>query len=191
MLIIYLLFLLFLLAFVCMPYERVVLGRIFATRKLKKLCQKRDINFMVLNRLYPITKNKKNEFDFVFRIDKTVVPVKFFSATDKNSSILLEQSGKACTLCQYKKPLSRDGKTQIKSVKKYGNLPNMKINKKIVGERNTCFPVFLNEPSFSKVLYKDDRGEITNFYDGNHRVAGCNFMDKTVLADLISMYESK
>ena len=69
--------------------------------------------------------------------------------------------------------------------------PYMKINKKMVGDRNTCFPVFLNEPSFSKVLFKDDKGEISNFYDGNHRVAGCNFMDKTVLAELISMYENK
>ena len=191
MLIIYVLLLLSLLALVGMPYERVVLGRILATRKIKRLCQKRDISFMVINRLYPITKNKKDEFDFAFRIDKTVVPVKFFSATDKNSAILLEQSGKTCTLFQYKKPLSRDGKKQIQSVKKYGNLPNMKINKKMVGDRNTCFPVFLNEPSFSKVLFKDDKGEISNFYDGNHRVAGCNFMDKAVLAELISMYENK
>lgn len=191
MLIIYILILLILLVLVGMPYERVMLSRIMAVRKIERLCRERDINFMVINRAYPITRNKKNEFDFVFRIDKTVVPVKFFSATEKKSTILLDRSGKICTVSQYKKPLSRDEKMQVKTVKKYGSLPNMKINKKMVGERNTCFPVFLNEPSFSKVLFSDDKGDISNFYDGNHRIAGCNFMDKIVLLDLISMYENK
>ena len=186
MLIIYFLILLSLFALVALPYERVVLGRIAVVRKIKKLCCERDINFMVLNRTYPIAHNNKNEFDFIFRIDNTVVPVKLFSANDKNSIILLDSSGKMCTVSKYKKPLSRDGKPQVKTVKKYGRMPNMKINKKIIGERNTCFPVCLNEPSFSKVLFRNERGEISSFYDGNYRVAGCNFMDKTVLSELIS-----
>ena len=189
MLIIYILILLSLAALVAIPYERVALGRISAIRKIKKLCRARDINFMVINRAYPITLNKKNEFDFIFRIDKTVVPVKFFSATEKNSTILFDRSGKICTVSQYKKPLSRNGKAQVKTVKRYGKLPNMKINKKIVGERNTCFPVILNEPKFSKVLFRDEKGQISDFYDGDHLVAGCNFMDKTVLSELISMYD--
>ena len=189
MIVIYFLILLVLLALVAIPYERVVFGRIAVVRKIKKLCRERDINFMVINRAYPITHNKKNEFDFIFRIDKTVIPVKFFSATDKNSTILLDSSGKICTVSQYKKPLSQDGNIQIKTVKKYGKLPNMKINKKMIGERNTCFPVILNEPKFSRVLFRNERGEISDFYDGNHRVAGCNFMDKTVLSELISIYD--
>ena len=191
MLIIYFLILLSVLSLVLMPYKRVALGRIFAVRKIKKLCRERDINFKIINRAYPITRNKKSEFDFIFRIDKTVVPVKFFSATDKNSTVLLDRSGKTCTARQYKKSLSRDGSIPLKTVKKYGRLPNMRINRKIVGERNTCFPVFLNEPKFSRVLFRNERGEISDFYDGNHRVAGCSFMDKDLLLDLISVYDDK
>ena len=191
MLIIYFLILLSVLSLVLMPYERVALGRIFAVRKIKKLCRERDINFKIINRAYPITRNKKSEFDFIFRIYKTVVPVKFFSATDKNSTVLLDRSGKTCTARQYKKSLSRDGSIPLKTVKKYGRLPNMRINRKIVGERNTCFPVFLNEPKFSRVLFRNERGEISDFYDGNHRVAGCSFMDKDLLLDLISVYDDK
>ena len=189
MIVIYFLLLLSLLALAALPYERVALGRIFVVRKIKKLCCERDIKFMVINRAYPIVRNKKNEFDFVFRIDNTVVPVKFFSSTDKNSTLLLDRAGKICIVSRYRKPLSLDGKLQVKTVKKYGRLPNMKINKKIIGERNTCFPVFLNEPTFSRVLFRNEGGEISNFYDGNDRVAGCNFMDKTILAELISMKE--
>ena len=67
----------------------------------------------------------------------------------------------------------------------------MKISKKIIGARYTCFPVFLNEPPFERVLFRDDSGNISTFYDNTHKVAGCNFVDSGVLADLLEVYKSR
>ena len=143
-----------------------------------------------MNRAFPFSKNKRNEFDFIIRIDNTLIPVKLFSAMDKKSTIILESSGKMCIMGKHIEPLSRDGNKKITTSKTYGRMPNMKISKKIVGQRYRSFPVFLNEPSFSKVLFRDASGNISNFYDGAHEIAGCNFVDRGVLADLIEIYKN-
>ena len=174
-------------AIVLFPYERVAFCRIKAVRKIAALCKERNINFKIMNRVYPFSKNKRNEFDFIIRIDNTLIPVKLFSATDKKSTIILESSGKMCIMEKHIEPLSRDGKKKVTSIKNYGRMPNMKISKKIVGERYRCFPVILNEPSFCKVLFRDASGNVSNFYDGAHEIAGCNFVDRGVLADLIEI----
>ena len=173
------------------PYERVAFCRIRAVRKIAVLCRERKINFKVINRAYPFSTNKRNEFDFIIRIDKTLVPVKLFSATDRKSTIILDSSGRTCIIGRHREPLSRDGNKKITTTKAYSKLPNMKISKKIVGERYGCFPVFLNEPSFDKVLFRDASGKVSNFYDGAYEVAGCNFVDREVLADLIEVYKGK
>ena len=191
MLVLYIIILFFTLFAVLFPYERVAVSRIRAVRRIAALCRARHINFKVINRAYPFSKNKRNEFDFIIRIDKTLIPVKLFSATNKKSTIILDASGKTCVVEKIREPLSRDGKAKTTTSKKYGRLPNMKISKKIVGQRFRCFPVFLNEPSFERVLFKDNLGNVTNFYDGTHEVAGCNFVDRGVLADLIEVYKSR
>ena len=191
MFVIYILVLLLLCSVVLFPYERVAFYRIRAVRKIAALCKERNINFKVMNPLYPFSKNKRNEFDFIIRIDKTLIPVKLFSAVNKKSTMILDRAGKTCIVERHREPLSRDGKKQITTTKSYGRLPNMKISKKIVGDRYRCFPVLLNEPAFEKVLFRDNLGNISNFYDGTHEIAGCNFVDRDVLSELIEIYKGQ
>ena len=56
MLIFYLLMLLAVISLIFWQYERVVIARIITVSKIAKLCRKRDINFKVLNRIYPFSK---------------------------------------------------------------------------------------------------------------------------------------
>lgn len=191
MFILYILILLVLLSIVLFPYENVAICRIKAVRRIAALCRERNINFKVINPAYPFSKNKRNQFDFIIRIDNTLIPVKFFSATERKNTIILDCSGKMCIEGKYKEPLSRDGQKKISTIKRYDSLPTMKISKKIIGKRYRCFPVFLNEPAFERVLFRDKSGNISNFYDGTHLAAGCNFVDRNVLADLIEMYKSR
>ncbi len=191
MFVLHILIFLVLLSIVLLPYERVAVSRIRAVRRIAALCRERNINFKVINPAYPFSKNSRNEFDFIIRIDKTLIPVKLFSATERKTTMILDHSGKICILRKYREPLSRDGKKKISTIKSYDSLPTMRISKRIVGERFRCFPVFLNEPSYETVLFKDNLGNVSNFYDGAHKVAGCNFVDKSVLVDLIEMYKSR
>ena len=191
MFVIYFLIFLALLSIVLLPYERVAICRIRAVRRIAALCRARNINFKVINPAYPFSKNSRNEFDFIIRVNNTLIPVKLFSATERKTTMILDHSGKICMVRKYREPLSRDGKKKISTVKTYDSLPAMKISKRIVGERFRCFPVFLNEPAFGMVLFKDNLGNVSNFYDGAHKVAGCNFVDSSVLADLIEMYRTR
>ena len=191
MFVFYTVILLALLSIVLFPYERVAISRIRAVRRIAAICRERNVNFKVINRAYPFSLNKRNEFDFIIRVNKTLIPVKLFSATERKTTMILDQSGKICIVGKYVEPLSRDGKRKVSTVKRGGSLPSMKISKKIVGERFRCFPVFLNEPAFDRVLFKDNLGNISNFYDGAHQVKGCNFVDSGVLADLIEMYKKQ
>ena len=177
----YILILLFVLSLVLWPYEKTVLSRIITVFKISRLCRKRDIKFKVLNPAYPFSSNTRNEFDFILRIDSTVIPVRFLSSTWGRSTVILDHSGRMCTVRKYVMPLSHDGNKKIKTVKKYQKIPNMKISKRIIGERFKCFPIFLNEPSFENVLYRDERGNISSFYDGAYKIVGCNLMDFDVL----------
>lgn len=191
MVILYLLLVLCLAALVAYPYERVALKRFLTVRKIARLCKERNIKFKVINRAYPFSKNKRNEFDCILRIGKTVIPVKFFSAVDTEATIILDSSGKICIRRAYREPLCRDKKRKDRVIKKYGRLPSMKIGKSIVGDRYTCFPVFLNEPRFASVLKRDEKGNISDFYDGSSKIAGCNFIDSDTLPALISLYTDR
>ena len=132
MFILYILILLGLLSIVMFPYERVAVCRIRAVRKIAVLCRERDINFKVINHLYPFSRNKNSTFDFIIRIDNTVIPVKFFSATERKTTMILDNSGKICIAGKYRDPLSRSMEKQFKTVKRYDSLPVMKISKKII-----------------------------------------------------------
>ena len=191
MLLFYILLLLLVLSLVLWPYERVMLERIITVFKISRLCRKRDIKFKVLNRVYPFSFNTSNEFDFILRIDKTVIPVKFLSSTWGGSTVIFDHSGRMCTVRKYVMPLSRDEKKKIKTVKKYQKIPNMRISKKIIGERFRCFPIFLNAPSFENVLYRDERGNISSFYDGAHKILGCNLVDFDVLETFVLANRNK
>ena len=67
----------------------------------------------------------------------------------------------------------------------------MRISKKIVGQRYRCFPVILNEPAFQNVMFKDNLGNVSDFYEGTHTVVGCTFVDRRVFADLIEIYKNR
>ena len=189
MLVLYILTLLLVISLVLWPYEKIVASRIITVSKIAKRCRKRGINFKVLNRAYPFSKNTRDEFDFILRIGNTVIPVKFFSSSWGKSAVVLDPSGKICTFRKYVMPLSRDGKKKIKTVKNYQKMPNMKISKKIIGDRYRCFPIFLNEPRFESVLYRNADGTVSNFYEGAYKIAGCNFMDGEVFGELIGAYD--
>ena len=126
MLLFYILLFLLVLSLVLWPYERVVIERIITVFKISRLCRKRDIKFKVLNRAYPFSSNTRNEFDFILRIDKTVIPVKFLSSTWGGSTVIFDHFGRMCTVRKYVMPLSRDEKKKIKTVKKYQKIPNMR-----------------------------------------------------------------
>ncbi len=191
MFVIYILIFLGILSVVLLPYERVAICRIRAVRRIAALCRERNINFKVINPAYPFSKNTRNEFDFIIRIDNTLIPVKLFSATETKTTMILDCSGKICIEGRYREPLSRHGQKKITTIKRYDSLPTMKISKKIIGKRYRLFPVFLNEPAFERVLFRDKCGNISNFYDGAHQVAGCSFVHRGVLADLIEVYKNR
>ncbi len=170
-------------------YERVAITRFITVLKVKKLCRERSIKFMVINKAYPFSKNQRNEFDFILRIGRTVVPVKFFSAISKSDTIIFDRTGKICFVRRYKRPFESDKRKMVKTVKTVKKMPVMRISKKAVGERDTCFPVFLNAPSHNAVLLRDERGNISNFYDGPNRVLGCNFLDSKTFLELIRVYD--
>ena len=186
---VYILICFLLICIVLWPYERVAILRIRAVRRIAALCRAKNINFKVINHAYPFSKNSRNEFDFIIRIDKTLIPVKLFSSTERKTTMILDGLGKICIVRKYREPLSRDGKKKVSTIKSFDRLPTMRISKKIVGDRFRCFPVILNEPAFGAVLFKDNSGNVSSFYDGSHKVAGCNFVDSNVLADLIEMYK--
>ena len=189
MLIVYIFLLVFVLSLIFWQYEAIVIRRFIITKKISRLCKEKDLNFKVINKLYPFSNNKRDEFDFVLRIDKTVIPVKLFSAVSRKSTIIIDHLGKICIVKGYRKPLSRDNKKQMKTLRIYGAIPKMKISKRIVGDRYTCFPIILNEPKFERVLYRDKQGNILNFYEGTRQVMGCSFVDSKILTDLIDVYK--
>ncbi len=188
---IYLLLILCITALVAFPYERIAVKRFLTMKKIARLCKEKNINFKIMNRVYPFSKNKRNEFDCIMRVGKTVIPIKFFSATDSRSTIIFDRSGKLCISRSYRKPISKADKAEYKTVKHYGKLPSMRISKKIIGERYRCFPIFLNEPSFRQTLMIDESKRIHDFYDLNEKVAGCNFISADTLPELLSIYTSE
>ncbi len=170
-------------------YERIVITRVITVIKIKKLCRERGVKFMVVNRAYPFSKNQSDKFDFILKIGRTVVPVKFFSAISKRDTIIFDRTGKICFVRRYKKPFVSDKRKMFKTVKTVKKMPVMKIGKKAVFGRDTCYPVFLNAPSHNTVLQRDERGNISNFYDGVNRVLGCNFIDCKTFLELIMVYD--
>lgn len=187
----YLFVILCLAVLISWQYERIVITRIITVIKIKKLCSKRGIKFILINKLYPFSKNQRNEFDFVIKIGRTVVPVKFFSAISKSDTIIFDRTGKICFIKRYKKTFESDQRKMFNIVKKVKKMPVMKISKRAVSNRDTCFPVFLNAPSHNTVLLRDEKGNISNFYDGPNRVLGCNFIDCETLLSLIRVYDGE
>jgi len=185
----YLFVILFLAALLFWQYERIAFTRVITVFKIKKLCRERGLKFKVINRVYPISKNQKNEFDFIIKIGRTVVPVKFFSAISKRDTIIFDRTGKICFIRKYKRVFDSDKKQMAKTVKTVKKMPLMRLSKKAVSERDTCFPVFLNAPSYNTVLQRDERGNIANFHDGPNRVLGCNFLDTKTFLELIRVYD--
>ena len=188
MIIAYLLLLFLLATLVLWQYERVALYRILALRRIKRICRERNIKFKVLNHTYFLSSNKNSKFDFILRIEKTVIPVKFFSAVDKRSTVILDQAGKIHIRRKVRELLGKDGKANYRLWEKTEGLPYMRIEKKIIGEKMKCFPIFLNEPSYENIFFAYANGEISEFYDVSKQVAVCNFADSRTFEDLITLY---
>ena len=191
MIIAYILLLLLFATLISWQYERVALRRIFALRRIRKICREKNIKFKVLNHAYFLSSNMNNKFDFILRIEKTVIPVKFFSSLDKNSTAIIDQAGKIHIRRKVRELLGRDGKAEYRSWENIQDLPYMMIEKRIIGERMKCFPVFLNEPPYGTVFYSDTSGGISEFYDVSKQVAGCNFVDARTFEDLITLYMNR
>ena len=185
----YLFVILLIASLVGWQYERIVIARIITVLNVKKLCRKRKIKFVLTNKSYPFSNNQKNTFDFILKIGRTVIPVKFFSAVSKSDTIIFDKTGKICFVRRYKRAFERDRKKMAKVVKTVKKMPTMRLSKRAVSERDTCFPVFLNVPCHNKVLIRDERGNISNFYDGPNRVLGCNFIDSKTFLELIAVYD--
>ena len=190
MIIAYLLLLLLMITLVLWQYERVVLCRILALGRIRKICRERNIKFKVLNHAYFLSSNKNNKFDFILRIEKTVIPVKFFSALDSSSCVILDQSGKIHVRRRVRELLGKDGKANYQTFERTDTLPYMRIEKKIIGERMKCFPIFLNEPPYRTVFFADAKGQISEFYDVSTQIVGCNFADSKTIEDLIILYSN-
>ena len=167
------------------PFVRVVVRRFLAVRRISKICKDKEINFKILNHRYLFSSNNNDKFDFILRIEKTIIPVKFFSATDRRSTIILSQSGMLCIRKKIREPIGKDGNKSFRVVDKQGNFPSMRIEKKIIGDKMKCFPVFLNEPPFESVMLYDKTGNLSDFYDGFEKVAGCNFVDFSTFRELL------
>lgn len=191
MIIAYILLLLLFATLISWQYERVALRRIFALRRIRKICREKNIKFKVLNHAYFLSSNMNNKFDFILRIEKTVIPVKFFSSLDKSSTAIIDQAGKIHIRRKVRELLGRDGKAEYRSWENIQDLPYMMIEKRIIGERMKYFPVFLNEPPYETVFYSDTSGEISEFYDVSKQVAGCNFVDARTFEDLITLYMNR
>lgn len=191
MVIAYLLLLFLLITLVLWQYERVALCRISALRRIRKICRERNIKFKVLNHTYFFSSNKNNKFDFILRIEKTVIPVKFFSAVDKRATVILDQAGKIHIRKKVRELLSQTGKANYQLWEKTETLPYMRIEKKIIGEKMKCFPIFLNEPPYETIFFADADGQISEFYDVSKQVAGCNFADSKTFEDLLALYIDK
>ncbi len=187
----YIIVILCLAALVLLPYERIVLSRIFTVMKIKRLCRKNDVDFKIINKFYPFAKNLKNEFDFLLYIGRTTLPVKIFSAHYSTDTIIFDRSGKICIVRQYREPLSHNGRKKTKTVRKVKKMPSMRLNKKLIRTSGYCFPIFLNAPANKKVLIADERGNLSSFYDGAYKIEGCSFMEMKTLAELISMFDEK
>ena len=188
MIIAYMLLLLLIVTLVLWQYERVALYRILAIRRIRNICHERNIKFRILNHTYFLSSNKNSKFDFILRIEKTVIPVKFFSAVDKNSTVILEQSGKIHIRRKVRELLGKGGRANYRLWEKTEDLPYMRIEKKIIGEKMKCFPIFLNEPPYDNIFFADTDGQISEFYDVSKQVAGCNFADSRTFEDLITLY---
>ena len=178
-------------ALVFLPYEMVMLSRIFAVMKIKRLCRKNDVEFKIINKFYPFSKNSNNKFDILLYIGRTTMPIKFFSSLYTTDTIIFDRWGKICTVRQYREPLSRDGRKKLKTVRTVKKMPSMRLNKKLIRTSGYCFPVLLNVPSSKKVFICDEKGNLSSFYDGAFKIEGCTFMEMSTLADLISMYDEK
>ena len=187
----YILLLICVVSLIIWPYERIAFKRILTVHRIARICDKRGIKFRVLNRAYFLSSNQSNKFDFILRIEKTVIPVKFFSAVDKNATIILSQSGKISKRSKVRDPFGRGKNKNYRSIEKTSELPYMRIEKKIIGERFKSFPIFLNEPSFETIFFMDDKGEISEFYDVSKQVAGCNFVDGKTFEELLTLYTER
>ena len=183
--------LLCLAALVLWPYIRIVLYRILALFKIKKSCRDNDVEFKLLNKAFAFSSNSKNNFDFLIYVGRTTVPVKFFSSLYRNDTIIFDAVGRICTVRRYREALSHDSEKKFRIKKSVKKMPDMKLNNRYIRAKGYCFPIFLNLPSTHKVLYKNEKGEVTGFYDGAHRVAGCNFMEIKTFLDLVSMYNEE
>ncbi len=188
MIIIYLIVFLCIISLLLMPYEKVLLGRIFTVLSIKRICREKEFDFKIINRSYMFFSNKNNEFDFIIKVKNTVIPVKFFSAKERDSTIILSQSGNICIRKKYTETFSRDGRKKVKNIDTKGKLPSMKIRRDIIGERYTCFPVLLNEPEYRTVLIREPSGNICNFFDKNSKIAGCHWLDKNTFEALLVSY---
>lgn len=188
---IYCLLLLILAGLILSPYISVAIGRFVTLHKISKLCREKEISFKVMNAFYPFSPNKRDRFDFIMRIGNTVIPVKFFSATDRSSTLIIARTGKICIARAFGMPFSRDGRKRKKIIKKYGSIPTLKIEKNIIGQKFTRFPMILNEPSFAFVRRIDENGKNVDLYSTSARVGGCTFTDSSTLIDLICAYSSE
>ena len=122
------------------------------------------------------------------RIEKTVIPVKFFSAVDKSATVILEQSGRIHIRRKVRELLGKNGKANYRLWEKTDSLPYMRIEKKIIGEKMKCFPIFLNEPPYETIFFADSDGQISEFYEVSKQIAGCNFADSRTFEDLLTLY---
>lgn len=188
MIIAYLVLLILLVCLILWQYIRVMFCRILTLRRIRKICSERNIKFKVLNHTYFFSSNNRDKFDFILRIGKTVIPVKFFSAVDKKATVILEQAGNIHIRKKVRQLLGKNGKAEYRLLENTKPLPSMMIEKRIVGEKMKCFPMFLNEPPYETIFFADARGEVSEFYDVSNRVAGCNWADSKTFEDLIMLY---
>ena len=184
----YLVLLIALVSLILGQYIRVALCRILTLRRIRKICSERNIKFKVLNHTYFFSSNNRDKFDFILRIGKTVIPVKFFSAVDKKATVILEQSGNIHIRKKVRQLLGKNGKAEYRLLENTKALPSMMIEKRIIGEKMKCFPIFLNEPPYETIFFADANGEVSEFYDVSNRVAGCNWADSKTFKDLIMLY---
>lgn len=183
--ILYIFVILLLLAAVFLPLERIVLKRVIFATKLRKICDKNNIKFKVINKFYAFSKNTNDKFDFLMRIGDTVFPIKYYSAKNKDSIFIITSKGKGLVRQERIDPFCRGDNKKTKIVDRAVKIPEMKIRSDMIGKKFGCEPIFLNEPSYSGIMIKN-RDNMFDVSKINYRVGPYLWLNKYEFVSMIN-----
>lgn len=166
------------------PYIRVAYRRLMFIRGLREYCLKEDIKFRLLNKFAVCSSNTNQNFDFILRVGKTAIPVKFYSAVHPHSTLIMGRAGKACERRKVRDVLPRTGEAENKTLNYGKSLPRPRIKKAWIGDRHTCLPVVLNYPQYASVMTESGDGVITEA-DSSTTVSGCRWLSSREFMSLV------